>query len=130
MKKLIAVLIMSCVLGTASLSCAADDWSKTDKQLFAMTIGSQILDYLSTGYFLNENQNNYIAHTWAWKYSTNRPSPEQLALVKGGELLICYLVADKLGKYRKHFLIGVNSLLLGCANYNFGKFGFGFRATW
>ena len=130
MKKIISLMIIGIFFGMTSYSFAEDSWSKADKQLFGLAVGFQVLDYLSTGYYLDINQDNYIASTWAWKYSSNRPPPEQLALVKGGELIICYLVADRLGKYRKPFLIGVNTLLLGCVNYNLGEFGVGFRFIW
>ena len=129
MFKKIIISLLFIFLAMPSL-CYADDFSKTDKQLFASVCILQVIDGLTTMNHLGQNENNYIMDTWNWKYGTRRPSSELMWGVKALELAGAYYVGKALPrKWRRGFYIATDSLLLFCIQHNL-KIGAGFSITY
>jgi len=117
---MIAILITVFLL-VPSLALGFDPLNKFDedsKVLFGSVIALQIIDGMSAIGCMDNG--SHISETWAWKYPSSRPSSEELWVVKGAELILCYYVAKKITnkKYRRWFLTGVAALLTGCIMNN------------
>jgi len=105
----------------------AGDFDKTDKALFTSVVALQIIDGLTTIDGLKNG--NHMSSDWAWKYGTNRPSSGRMWGVKALELGGAYIISKNLpSKWRKGFLIAVDSLLFFCIQHNL-KAGAGFAIT-
>ena len=114
-------ILLSLILILGLTSCS--HLSKKDKMNFAILTFAQSSDYVSTSKFLKKNNKNYINNIWSWKYSSNRPSDLELALVKAGELGIAYITISILPeKYRSYILFTGTGLLLYCTIGNERRF--------
>jgi hypothetical protein len=122
--KIILLLVIVFLL----IGCSHTKWSKTNKVAFGTVCVAQTLDGLTTAHQLNENNDNYIAERWCWKYGTERPNAETLWAVKAVELGACWIIANQIRneKWRNIFLWGVSGLLFTCAISNNGS-GIGFH---